>query len=129
VRPSWAASRRARGLGGLVASAGLAAGAITAWAAWTAPVPVRLLPVHPVTAHVSSRPSGRTGLSAASARTSASARTVGSPAPGVPVSPPVALAIPSAGISARVVPEGLGPGGTLDIYLDNIVLVATPDAS
>jgi sortase (surface protein transpeptidase) len=31
------------------------------------------------------------------------------------VSPPVALAIPSAGIRARVVPEGLGPGGTLDI--------------
>jgi hypothetical protein len=102
-----------------VASAVVAAGAITAWAAWTVPAPVRLLPVHPVTARVSSRPLGRTGLSAAAARTSAS----------VPVSPPVALAIPSAGISARVVPEGLGPGGTLDIYLDNIVLVATPDAS
>ena len=96
-------------------SAALAAGAITAWAVWTVPAPVRLLPVRPVTARVSSRPLGRTGLSPGAARTSASARPPGSPAPAVPVSPPVALAIPSAGISARVVPEGLGPGGTLDI--------------
>ena len=34
---------------------------------------------------------------------------------GVTVSPPVALAIPAIGVTARVVPEGLGPGGTLAI--------------
>lgn len=34
---------------------------------------------------------------------------------GATVSPPVALAIPAIGVTARVVPEGLGPGGTLDI--------------
>ena len=34
---------------------------------------------------------------------------------GATVSPPVSLAIPAIGVTARVVPEGLGPGGTLVI--------------
>jgi sortase (surface protein transpeptidase) len=32
-----------------------------------------------------------------------------------PAAPPVAVAVPAIGVRARIVPEGIGPGGALDI--------------
>jgi hypothetical protein len=98
-------SRRARGLLGLLASAALAAGAVAAWAAWSVPTPVRLAP--PVAA-ATPRPAPTTpGTPAAAAGNSV--------VTGATASPPVAVAIPALGVRARIVPEGIGAGGALDI--------------
>lgn len=116
MRSSWATTRRSRGLLGLIASAALAASAIAGWVAWQVPATVQLLPVHPVAVRPSPALSSRTGPAGSPAATPGPA---GSPARGPVVSgaapPPVMLAIPVAGISARVVPEGLGSGGSLQI--------------
>jgi Sortase domain len=116
MRSSWAATRRSRGLLGLIASAALAAGAVAGWAAWTVPATVRLLPVHPVAVRGSSSLSSRTGPAGTSARVQGPAVPVArGPIVSGAAPPPVMLAIPAAGIRAGVVPEGLGAGGTLQI--------------
>ena len=98
-------SRRARGLLGLRASAARAAGAVAVWAAWSVPTPVRLAPP------VAPAPSRRTPATPAPAATAAGNSVV----TGATASPPVAVAIPALGVRARIVPEGIGPGGALDI--------------
>ena len=123
MRFSWPVSRRARGLAVLVASALIGAGAIGAWAAWSVPTPVKLAPptgsaaraaAPPATARPVAAPATRAPVAAAptaSGRRPETARVTGASA----ASPPVALVIPAIGVSARVVPEDLGPGGALDI--------------
>jgi Sortase domain len=121
VRFSWPVSRRVRGLSGLVASVLIGAGAMAAWAAWSVPSPVRLAPpaaVSAAPAPASSPPETAAtarapvaAVSTASGHRPDTARVVSDAA----ASPPVALAIPAIGVTARVVPEGLGPGGALDI--------------
>jgi hypothetical protein len=123
VRFSWPVSRRARGLTVLVASVLIGAGAIGAWAAWSVPTPVELAPptgpaarasTPPATARPVAAPATRAPAAAAptaSGRRPETARVTGATA----ASPPVALVIPAIGVSARVVPEDLGPGGALDI--------------
>jgi hypothetical protein len=123
VRFSWPVSRRARGLAVLVASVLLGAGAIGAWAAWSVPTPVELAPptgsaarapVPPATARPVAAPATPAPVAAAptaSGHRPETARVTGATA----ASPPVALVIPAIGVSARVVPEDLGPGGALDI--------------
>lgn len=101
-------SRRARGLLGLLASAALAAGAVAAWAAWSVPTPVRLAP--PAAAATPAVPA-TPGQPAAPG----SVGTGNSVVTGAAASPPVAVAIPALGVRARIVPEGIGPGGALDI--------------
>ncbi len=123
MRFSWPVSRRARGLTVLVASVLIGAGAIGAWAAWSVPTPVELAPptgsaarasAPPATARPVAAPATRAPAAAAptaSGRRPETARVTGATA----ASPPVALVIPAIGVSARVVPEDLGPGGALDI--------------
>jgi Sortase domain len=125
VRFSWPVSRRARGLSGLVASVLIGAGAIGAWAAWSVPTPVELAPptglaarasapAGPATSRPVAAPTTRAPVapvSTASGHRPGTARVTGATA----ASPPVALVIPAIGVSARVVPEDLGPGGALDI--------------
>ena len=94
-------SRRARGLLGLLASAALAAGAVAVWAAWSVPTPVRLAP-----------PASRRAPATPDPAATAAGNSV---VTGATASPPVAVAIPALGVRARIVPEGLGPGGALDI--------------
>ena len=123
MRFSWPVSRRARGLTVLVASVLIGAGAIGAWAAWSVPTPVELAPptgsaarasAPSATARPVAAPATRAPAAAAptaSGRRPETARVTGATA----ASPPVALVIPAIGVSARVVPEDLGPGGALDI--------------
>jgi hypothetical protein len=125
VRFSWPVSRRARGLSGLVASVLIGAGAIGAWAAWSVPTPVELAPpsgpaarasapAGPATSRPVAAPTTRApvaAVSTASGHRPETAQVTGATA----ASPPVALVIPAIGVSARVVPEDLGPGGALDI--------------
>ena len=123
MRFSWPVSRRARGLAVLVASVLIGAGAIGAWAAWSVPTPVELAPptgsaarasAPPATARPVAAPATRAPAAAASTASGhrpETARVTGATA----ASPPVALVIPAIGVSARVVPEDLGPGGALDI--------------
>ncbi len=123
MRFSWPVSRRARGLTVLVASVLIGAGTIGAWAAWSVPTPVELAPptgpaarasAPPATARPVAAPATRAPAAAAptaSGRRPEAARVTGATA----ASPPVALVIPAIGVSARVVPEDLGPGGALDI--------------
>jgi Sortase domain len=94
-------SRRSRALLGLAASVLLGAGAVAAWAAWSVPSPVELAPPAASTPITAPGP-GTTSTSPATVVTST-------------VSPPVTVSIPSIAVTARVVPEGLGPAGTLDI--------------
>jgi hypothetical protein len=101
-------SRRARGLLGLGASAAVAAGAVAAWAAWSVPTPVRLAPP---AASASPRHTPATPNAAATA----AAGTGHSVVTGATASPPVAVTIPVLGVRARIVPEGIGPGGALNI--------------
>ncbi len=120
MRSIWPVSRRARGLLGLVASALVGAGAIAAWLAWPVASPVELAPpaqpatpvgspvTIPVTAPVTQDP-------VAAAAPSGHRPAVAQVVTGAAVSPPVSLAIPAIGVVARVVPEGVGPGGALDI--------------
>jgi hypothetical protein len=112
-----ARARRRRGLLGLVVSALVAAGAIGAWLAWSVPSSIELAP-----AAASASAASRTPSSSGPPTSSPVAAAAPSGhRPGVAqvvtstVSPPVALAIPAIGVTARVVPEGLGPGGTLGI--------------
>ena len=101
-------SRRARGLLGLLASAALAAGAVAVWAAWSVPTPVRLAPpAAAATPAVPATPSQSPPQSTAG--------TGHSVVTGATASPPVAVAIPALGVLARIVPEGIGAGGALDI--------------
>jgi Sortase domain len=100
-------SRRARGLLGLLASAALAAGAVAVWAAWSVPTPVRLAPP------AAPAPSRR--APAVPAPDPAATAAGNSVVTGATASPPVAVAIPALGVRARIVPEGIGPGGALDI--------------
>jgi len=123
VRFPWPVSRRARGLSGLVASVLIGAGALAAWAAWSVPSPIRLAPPAAVSAAAPSVSAPSRPEAAATARAPVAAVSTASghrPDPARVVSdtaasPPVTLAIPAIGVTARVVPEGLGPGGTLDI--------------
>jgi Sortase domain len=101
-------SRRARGLLGLLASAALAAGAVAVWAAWSVPTPVRLAP--PAAAATPAVPA-----TPSQSPTQSTAGTGHSVVTGATASPPVAVAIPALGVRARIVPEGIGPGGALDI--------------
>ena len=106
-----------------MASVLIGAGAIGAWAAWSVPTPVELAPptgsaarasAPPATARPVAAPATRAPAAAAptaSGRRPETARVTGATA----ASPPVALVIPAIGVSARVVPEDLGPGGALDI--------------
>jgi hypothetical protein len=125
VRFPWPASRRARGLSGLVASVLIGAGAIGAWAAWSVPSPVELAPPTGPASRAPAPPASATSrpmaaptaqapvaaVSTASGHRPETARVTGATA----ASPPVALVIPAIGVNARVVPEDLGPGGALDI--------------
>jgi Sortase domain len=125
VRFPWPASRRARGLSGLVASVLIGAGAIGAWAAWSVPSPVELAPPTGPASRAPAPPASATSrpmaaptarapvaaVSTASGHRPETARVTGVTA----ASPPVALVIPAIGVNARVVPEDLGPGGALDI--------------
>jgi hypothetical protein len=125
VRFPWPASRRARGLSGLVASVLIGAGAIGAWAAWSVPSPVELAPPTGPASRAPAPPASATSrpmaaptaqapvaaVSTARGHRPETARVTGATA----ASPPVALVIPAIGVNARVVPEDLGPGGALDI--------------
>jgi len=85
-------------------SLAIAAGALAVWVTWTAPDTVTLKTEPPVVAAPAQHPG----------------RVLGGP-PGVavqPVSnptPPVRIAIPALGVSAQVLAEPLGAGGTLEI--------------
>jgi hypothetical protein len=125
VRFPWPASRRARGLSGLLASVLIGAGAIGAWAAWSVPSPVELAPSTGPASRALAPPASATSrpmaaptarapvaaVSTARGHRPETARVTGATA----ASPPVALVIPAIGVNARVVPEDLGPGGALDI--------------
>jgi Sortase domain len=104
-------SRRVRGLLGLLASAAIAAGAIAAWSAWSVPTPVRLAPT--AASAPAAAPAATAPVAVATPRghRPATAGVVAS----VPASPPVTLAIPAIGVSASIVPEGLGRDGALGI--------------
>ena len=85
----------------------LGAGAVAAWIVWSVPSPVELAPpaaAAPPAAVIPATASDPAPASASPAQVVTST-----------VSPPVTLSIPAIGVTARVVPEGLGPGGTLVI--------------
>ncbi|MBV9794678.1 MAG: sortase [Actinobacteria bacterium] len=114
--------RRSRALLGLAASALLAAGAVVAWAAWSVPTPIKLTPSsssNPKTTSAPKAPPKPHALPASQDPVAAAApsghRSASQVVTGATVSPPIALVIPAIDVTARIVPEGLGPGGTLDI--------------
>jgi hypothetical protein len=96
-----------------VASAALVTGAIAAWSAWSVASPVRLAPPT-ASAGAAATPAAAPAPTGAPAAVSAPA-AAGVVATGAPAAPPVAVAIPALGVQARIVSEGIGPGGALDI--------------
>jgi hypothetical protein len=105
------ARRRTAALAGLALSAALAAGAVGGWVLWRQTDKVGLSgPRHLALPTVPDRPVG-----AAVVTTTISPTTTAALPTITALSPPARISIPSAGIAAQVVPEGLDQTGSLVI--------------